>query len=151
MKWPLRIGPIGRSETSIRNYHYKLHNILGERRSHDPEYRCASLNCTAKNQRIRFIYLSLSVALPQARNWQNLIHSLSALWQPTKRSSCYQLYTHQSNITYREYPHYAVRRDWIYNLHRASYLDSCKCIFHKFILVPSFGDHTTLENKIEHL
>jgi hypothetical protein len=146
MKWLFRMGPIGRPETSIRNYHCKLHNILEERISHAPEYHCASLTFRTKSQRIGFIVPSLSVAWPQVRNTQNWIHPLSALWQHTTRRKCYQLYTQLSDITYREYPHYAVRRDRIYNLHRTTYLQSCKRIFHNVILVPSFGDHTTLQN-----
>ena len=32
--WPLRMGPIHCPETSVKNYHYTLRNILGERSSH---------------------------------------------------------------------------------------------------------------------
>jgi hypothetical protein len=31
---PLKMGPIGRSQTSVQNYHSTLRNISGERRSH---------------------------------------------------------------------------------------------------------------------
>ena len=32
--WPLKMGPIGCPETSVRNYHYMLYNIPEERRFH---------------------------------------------------------------------------------------------------------------------
>jgi len=33
ISWPLKMGPIGCPETSVRNYHYTLRNIPEERRS----------------------------------------------------------------------------------------------------------------------
>jgi hypothetical protein len=32
--WPLKMGPIGRPETSVKNKHYPLHNSSGELSSH---------------------------------------------------------------------------------------------------------------------
>jgi hypothetical protein len=32
--WPLKMGPIGCPETSVRNYHYSLRNNSEERSSH---------------------------------------------------------------------------------------------------------------------
>jgi len=34
LSWPLKMGPTGCSETSVMNYHYTLHNIPEQCRSH---------------------------------------------------------------------------------------------------------------------
>jgi hypothetical protein len=34
ISWPLKMGPTGCPETSVRNYHYTLRNITEEQRSH---------------------------------------------------------------------------------------------------------------------
>ena len=40
ISWPLKKGPIGCSEMSVKNYHSMLHNIPKERRSHITIWRC---------------------------------------------------------------------------------------------------------------
>jgi len=41
ISWPLRMGPLGRFKTSVRNYHPTLRNISEEGRSHMTIWQCS--------------------------------------------------------------------------------------------------------------
>ena len=63
--WPLKMGPTGYPETSVRHYHYTLRNVPEERRSHLP--RGGSL----KSHKERLSKYETLSTLEQFRDYKN--------------------------------------------------------------------------------
>jgi len=80
--WPLKMGPIGCPETSVRNYQYTLHNVPEERSSH--LLRGGSL----KSHKIRLSKYEILSKLEQFRNYKNsfILPRKYLLWKRVYRA-----------------------------------------------------------------
>jgi hypothetical protein len=109
LSWPLKMGPIGRPETSVRIYHYTLRNNPEERRSH--LHRSGSLKSLMKyivrtapsTQDRHSLYVNMD-SPSLVENWRAL-----TVWVPTRwsmkhfavRIKCVGVWKFPSKVLYK--------------------------------------------------